>query len=126
MDKALSTNPFLNALLPQTCLASKYDAWFIQLVNSEVILASECTRTVEGTYRLTRPLRLIVQQTASGNVAIGFAPMIPFMSKESQDFKSVEINASQVLFRVRLSEVLKDGERLARGYHEEVSGIALI
>jgi hypothetical protein len=105
-------------------IAPKYDAWFVQLVNSEVILAAECSRTMEGTYRLTKPVRLIVQQDQRG-IQVGFAPMIHFMAKASQNFQTLDINTAQVLYKAKLSEIMNDGERMAKGYHEEVSGIAL-
>ena len=104
-------------------VAHTYDAWFIQLINGEVLLAAECTRTTEGTYRLKKPIRLIVQQDQRGFL-VGFAPMIHFMTKSSQDFQLLDLNTATVLFKARLSEVLNDGEIMARRYHEEVSGIA--
>lgn len=107
-------------------VAPKYDAWFIQLASSEVLLAMECTRTMDGTYRLKKPVRLIVQTDRQGGVQVGFAPIIHFMAKSAQNFQTLDINTAQVLYKAKLSEVLNDGERMARGYHEEVSGIALV
>lgn len=106
-------------------IAPKYDAYLVQLANGEMLLAANCVRMVTGGYELTNPVRLIVQQDGRGAIQVGFSPMLPFMQKDVQNFKKLEISGSQVLYKALLSEVLNDGERMARGYHQEVSGIAL-
>lgn len=104
----------------------QYEGWIIQLVNGEIILATDVSRELESSaLRLSKPRRLVPHSDREGKTLLAFAPMIAFLPAESQDFQTLDINITQVLYYTQMSTVMTDGGRLAKAYRSAVSGLIL-